>query len=159
MESLSADGLAQSRQTVADQRTPRVYTALAALTALGILVQAALAGQFIDRNGRGGWIHAHSVNADLVAALAILTAAYSLVTMRRSARELAIGSVVLAVLVLIQLMVGQAITQHSDDGLIAIHVPLAMVIFGLSIWLNVRPRRQSRNTARSKPAWRAADAR
>ena len=37
MESLSAPGMAQSEQTVTDQRTPWVYTALAALTGIAIL--------------------------------------------------------------------------------------------------------------------------
>ena len=106
---------------MADQRTPRLYTALTAL--------------------------------------AVLTAAYSLATLRRRARELAIGSTVLAVLVLVQMTVGQAITQDSDDALIVIHVPLAMLIFGQSMGLNVRLRRESRNSARSTTAWQAGHAR
>jgi hypothetical protein len=134
-----------------------MFTALAALTALAILLQAVLAGQFVDRTGRGGWINAHAINADVVLALALLTAAYSMATMRRSARELAIGSAVLAVLVIIQLAIGHAITHQNDDGLLAIHVPLAMAIFGLSVWLNVRPARQRQQTACSKPTLWAND--
>jgi uncharacterized protein YbjT (DUF2867 family) len=43
-----------------------MFTALAALTALTILLQAVLAGQFVDRTGRGGWINAQAINADVV---------------------------------------------------------------------------------------------
>lgn len=126
---------------MADQRPAgpsRMFTALAALTALAILIQAVLARQFIDRTGRGGWIDAHALNADVVAVLAILTAAYSMAAMRRTARHLTVGSCVLAILVIVQLVIGYAITDQNDDGLIALHVPLAMLIFGLSVWINVR---------------------
>ena len=41
---------------------------------------------------------------------------------------------------IVQDVIGHAITDSGDDGLIPVHVPLALVVFGLTIWLSVRAR-------------------
>ena len=116
------------------------FAALTGLTSLAILLQGVFAGEFIDHGAHGGWLNAHDVNGYVVVVLAVVTAAYAVVVLRSAARPLAIGSVALAVLVIAQDGIGHAITNNGSDGLIAVHVPLALLVFGLTIWLSVSAR-------------------
>ena len=116
------------------------FAALTGLTSLAILAQGVFAGEFIDHGAHGAWLNAHDVNGYLVVVLAVVTAAYAVVYLRAEARPLAIGSAVLAVLVIAQDAIGHAITDNGSDGLIAVHVPLALIVFGLTIWLSVSAR-------------------
>jgi hypothetical protein len=129
------------------ERTGPVFAALTGLTSLAILLQAVFAGEFIDRAHRGGWLSAHNANADVVVALAVLSALYAVARLRVSARPLMIGSVVLAVLVIVQTVIGHAITDNNHDGLLVIHVPLALIVFGLTIWISVSSRSTRRAAA------------
>ena len=121
-------------------RTGPIFAALIGLTTLAILLQAVFAGEFVDRSHTGGWLSAHNANAVVVIALAVITAIYAVVALRNTARALVIGSIVLAVLVIVQTVIGHAITDDNDNGLLVIHVPLAMLAFGLTIWLSVKAR-------------------
>jgi hypothetical protein len=116
------------------------FAALTGLTSLAILLQGVFAGEFINRTNHGGWLSAHDVNADVVVVLAVVTAVYAVVSLRAAARPLVIGSIVLAVLVVAQVGIGHAITDGNDDGLLVVHVPLALLVFGLTIWLSVGAR-------------------
>lgn len=121
-------------------RSGPVFAALVGLTTLAILLQAVFAGEFVDRAKTGGWLSAHNANAIVVIALAVITAIYAVAMLRASARPLVIGSVVLAVLVIVQTVIGHAITDDNDNGLLVIHIPLAMLVFGLAIWLSAKAR-------------------
>jgi len=121
-------------------RSGPIFAALTGLTALAILLQAVFAGEFVDRANKGGWLSAHNANAIVVIALAVITAIYAVVALRDHARALVIGSVALAVLVIVQTVIGHAITDDGHDWLLVIHIPLAMLVFGLTIWLSVRAR-------------------
>lgn len=123
--------------------TPRpapIFAALTGVTSVAILVQAFIAGEFIERGAHGTWLNAHAVVADVVVAFAVITAVYAYLKLRTQARPLVIGSITLAVLAIIQTAIGHAITDSSDDWLIPIHVPLALLIFGLTIWLAISAR-------------------
>ncbi|MGD0386359.1 MAG: hypothetical protein ABSB73_09505 [Solirubrobacteraceae bacterium] len=128
-------------------RTGPIFAALIGLTTLAILLQAVFAGEFVDRSHTGGWLSAHNANAVVVIALAVITAIYAVVALRNTARALVIGSIVLAVLVIVQTVIGHAITDDNDNGLLVIHVPLAMLAFGLTIWLSVKARSLRRAAA------------
>jgi ABC-type uncharacterized transport system permease subunit len=121
-------------------RTGPIFAALIGLTTLAILLQAVFAGEFVDRSHTGGWLSAHNASAVVVIALAVITAIYAVVALRNTARALVIGSIVLAVLVIVQTVIGHAITDDNDNGLLVIHIPLAMLAFGLTIWLSVKAR-------------------
>jgi ABC-type uncharacterized transport system permease subunit len=129
-------------------RTGPIFAALIGLTTLAILLQAVFAGEFVDRAHTGGWLSAHNANAIVVIALAVITAIYAVVALRNTARALVIGSIVLAVLVIVQTVIGHAITDDNDNGLLVIHIPLAMLAFGLTIWLSVKARSLRRAAAR-----------
>jgi hypothetical protein len=122
-------------------RSGPIFAALTGLTSLAILLQAVFAGEFIDRTSHGGWLSAHDVNADVVIGLAVVTALYAVVALRTAARPLVIASVVLALAVAAQTAIGHAISDSNDKGLLVIHLPLALLVFGLTIWLSVSARR------------------
>ena len=122
-------------------RSGPVFAALTGLTSLAILLQAVFAGEFIDPTSHGGWLSAHDVNADVVIGLAVVTALYAVVALRTAARPLVIASVVLALAVAAQTAIGHAISDSNDKGLLVIHLPLALLVFGLTIWLSVSARR------------------
>jgi hypothetical protein len=67
---------------------------------------------------------------------------------RHSHRTLRLGSATLFVLDLAQTGIGHLIIDEGQDGLILVHVPLAFLLFGLTIWLSVRAA-LLRGTARS----------
>ena len=117
-----------------------VFAALIGLTSLAILLQGVFAGVFIEPGAHSGWLDAHDINADVAGALAIGTAIYAVGWLRAAAPSLAIGSTVLAVLVIALAAIGHAIVGSHDDGLTPVHVPLALLAFGLTIWLSVKAR-------------------
>ena len=117
-----------------------VFAALIGLTSLAIILQGVFAGVFIEPGTHTGWLDAHNANADVAGALAILSAVYAVIWLRTAARSLAIGSIVLAVLVIALIAVGHAIAGSNDHGLTPVHVPLALLAFGLTIWLSLKAR-------------------
>jgi hypothetical protein len=129
------------------ERSGPIFAALTGLTALAILLQAVFAGEFVDHTRAGSWLSAHNTGAYVTIGLAVVTAAYALALLREAARALAIGAAVLAVLVIAQTAIGHAITSGGHDGLLVIHIPLAMLVFGLAIWLSVKSRGLRRDAA------------
>jgi hypothetical protein len=116
---------------------PRSFTLLVALTSLAVLVQGITAGLFVNQEGRDGWVTVHGVIADVTWVSALGTAIVGFRTVRRMHHRLWLLTALLFVLALAQTGVGHLITDGGMDGLIIVHVPLAMVIFGLTIWLVV----------------------
>ena len=143
-ESVPTEGFSNPGGASALARSGPIFAALTGLTSLAILLQGVFAGEFIDHGAHGGWLSAHDVNGYVVVVLAVVTAVYAVVALRSAARPLAIGSVVLAVLVIAQDAIGHAITDSNSDGLIVVHVPLALLVFGLTIWLSVSARAMRR---------------
>ena len=123
------------------------YAALIGLVALAILLQAVFAGEFIEPGAHSGWLNAHAVNADVATALAVIAAGYAFALLRHAARSLVIGSLVLVVLMAALEAIGHAISDSGDDSLTPVHVPLALLAFGLTIWLSVRARTLRRSSA------------
>jgi ABC-type uncharacterized transport system permease subunit len=119
-------------------RNLKIFSALIGVTSLAIFIQAITAGAFVSQKHRDGWISAHDVVADVLAVLALITMIFAIVALRSIARALVIGTVALFVLVIIQTLIGHQITDNKQDWLIAVHVPLAFVIFGLAVWLPIQ---------------------
>ncbi|HEV7208862.1 MAG TPA: hypothetical protein VGN54_08985 [Mycobacteriales bacterium] len=114
------------------------FAAASGLTSLAILVQAVLAGAFVSQNGRAGWITAHSYVAIAVMVFALITAVLAWGGLRAQAPHLWQAATVLFVLTVIQTGIGHAITDSGADGLIVVHVPLALIIFGITVWLSAQ---------------------
>ena len=117
----------------------RVFNVLAGVTTLAIFLQAISAGIFMSFRGSDAgapWVTVHQVVGYAAILLAVVTAVIAIVALRKAAAGLMGAAIVLAVLLVAQVGIGQAI--ESVRGLVAVHVPLAFIVFGLTIWLSVR---------------------
>lgn len=120
-----------------------LFSSFAGLTSLGVLLQALWAGLFVPV-AKGGpyddaWVNVHNWGARVTLLLAVITAVVGFVTVR-GRRELWIGAVVLAVLVAVEVGLGSAISDDGSGAAAAVHIPLALVIMALTVWLPLRAR-------------------
>lgn len=116
----------------------KVAAALSALTVVLIVLQGVWAGLFLSTDDRSeSWIHVHDIGAGVTLICSLLAAAW--VTWRcRADRVGWAGSVALVVLIAGEAHLGGLITDNGDDGLTAVHVPLALALTALAVWLPVR---------------------
>ncbi|MGB8962215.1 MAG: hypothetical protein WCC38_09705 [Pseudonocardiaceae bacterium] len=105
------------------------------LTLLGVLLQAVWAGEFIDRHGRHDWVTVHEIGAFVVVVLALATAVTA-IALRRASSALTYGALGLLVLIVVQTGLGEAITKGNANELITAHIPIAVLIFGLGVYLS-----------------------
>lgn len=133
--------------TPATARGLRPFNALVGVTTLGIFLQAITAGEFVSQKDRDGWITAHNIIANVTILVAVVVAVIGLVLVRTSDRILAWGGLALAVLLIIQVVLGHLITDAEADGWIGVHVPLAFVIVALAVWLSIRGAQVRRRSA------------
>ena len=80
----------------------------------------------------------HARGADVAILLAIAATVVAVLKLRQR-RDLVLGSGALVVLLVIEAYIGGLISDHS--GLTAVHIPLAMGLMGLSVWLPFRATR------------------
>jgi hypothetical protein len=118
-----------------------VWSALIGLTTLGVLLQGLWAGLFLRRGagGRNTWVAVHQHAGETTVLLALLATVAVLVWLRHR-RDLVIGTALLLVLLVVELMLGYTIGDSSSA--VAVHVPLALLIMGLAVWLPVTARRR-----------------
>lgn len=117
----------------------RVFNILAGITTLAIFLQAISAGVFMSFHSDDAaepWVTTHQIVGYAAIVLAVITAVVAIVALRASAKGLMWAAIVLAVLLVAQVGIGQSI-EHVR-GLVAVHVPLAFIVFALTIWLSVR---------------------
>ena len=113
----------------------RILAVLAGLTALGVVLQGVWAGIFLSSDHRpDAWVHIHDVGAWVTLILAALTAGWALVSLRRHVL-LVVGSILLALLVAGEAHLGGMITDDGNDAMTAVHIPLAMALLALAVWL------------------------
>lgn len=117
----------------------RIFNALAGVTTLAVFLQAISAGIFMSFRGSDAgepWVTTHDIVANVAVVLALATAIVAIVTVRRAAPALTGAAVLLVVLLVLQTLIGHWI--DSAHWLVAIHVPLALLVFAVTIWLSVR---------------------
>lgn len=121
------------------------YSILIGLATLAILLQGLWAGIFLQHDGErdaaGSWIDVHARGADVAIVLALAATVVAVIRLR-ARRDLWIGSAVLTVALAAESYLGGLIRDDSKDTLTAVHVPLAMVILALAVWLPMRARRR-----------------
>lgn len=120
-----------------------LFSALAGLTALAILLQGLWAGLFVPL-GKGGqyrdaWVEVHAHGAEVATLLALVTTVVAFLRLRPR-RELWIGSAVLTVLLGLEIYLGGLVSEESSRGAAAVHVPLALAIMAIAVWLPLRAR-------------------
>jgi len=122
-----------------------VFSALIGLAALAVLLQGLWAGIFLEHDGQrdaaASWIDVHARGADIGILLGILATAYA-VWKLRSRRDLWVGSAVFTVLMILESYIGGLIRDAGKDTLTAVHVPLAMALMALAVWLPLRARQR-----------------
>jgi hypothetical protein len=141
-----------------DTRTPRdpLYASLIGLTSLVVLLQGLWAGLFIREgkdfdasSSQSNFVEVH----DWGARVAIVLAAASLVVAvwrLRGRTELLAGTGALLVLLVVEAYIGGEIGDHGSWP--TVHIPLAMGLMGLSVWLPTRAVLGRRTPARPEPA-------
>jgi hypothetical protein len=121
-----------------------LYGSLIGLAAVAVLLQGLWAGIFLEHDGRRdaaeSWINVHATGGEVaivLSALATIVAFWRL----RSRKELWIGGVALVVLLIVEGWLGGQIRDHGRDSLTAVHIPLAMALMALVVWLPFRAAR------------------
>jgi hypothetical protein len=116
-----------------------LYNVLIGLTTAAVLLQGLWAGLFLEHDGErdaaSNWIDVHGRGAEVAIGLAFLATIVAIIKLRRR-RDLVIGSAVLTILLVLEGYLGGLIVDESKDNLTVIHIPLAMAITGLAVWLS-----------------------
>lgn len=106
-------------------------------------MQGVWAGLFLEHDGQrdkaSAAITAHNVGGMVALTLAIIALVISVVKLR-SRRDLMIGTGVLVVLLAVEYMLGSLIHNQSKDALTVVHIPLALIITAVTVWLPLRSR-------------------
>ena len=124
-----------------------LFTILVGLASLGVR-QGLWAGMFI-RPGRAFdafWVTVHARGAEVTIALALAAAVVAFLWLRPR-RDLVIGSAALVVLLAFEAFIGGEV--YDNQWLTAVHIPLALALMGLAVWLPLRAR--SRSAGRQRP--------
>ena len=122
------------------------FSVLAGLTSLVILLQGLWAGLFVPL-GEGGvyterWVDVHATGSLVALVLALATTVAAFVT-ARDQRVLWGGALLLTVLVAVEGWIG-ALVEGGSRGAAAIHIPLALLIMSITVWLPLRARQARR---------------
>jgi hypothetical protein len=129
--------------SITSARQP-LYASLVGLASLAILLQGLWAGLFIREgedfdasSSQASFVEVHDWGGRIAI---VLTLAALVVAVRRlrSRKDLVIGTGALLALLLVEAYIGGEIGAHS--GWPSIHVPLAMALMALSVWLPLRAR-------------------
>ena len=125
-----------------------LFSALVGLTSLAVLLQGVWAGIFLEHDGNRPekWIDVHQMGAYVSIALALSATLVAFVQLRPRT-DLWVGSAVLSVLLVVESVLGGLIHDQSKDTLTAVHVPLAMLLMGLVVYLPLRARAGARVSA------------
>jgi hypothetical protein len=120
-----------------------LFSAVTGLAALAVLLQGVWAGLFLEHDGQRDKasvsLAAHNVGGTVALVLAVIALVFAVVKLR-SRRDLVIGTGILVVLLVVEYMLGILIHNQSKDALTVIHVPLALVITAVTVWLPLRSR-------------------
>ena len=83
----------------------------------------------------GTWVTVHARGAEVTIALALIAAAVA-VWRLRGRRDLVLGTGALVVLLAFQAFIGGLV--YDNQGLTALHIPLAIALVTLPVWLLLR---------------------
>jgi hypothetical protein len=136
------------------RRASIVFAVLVGLAAIAVLLQGLWAGIFLQHDGHrddaGSWIEVHALGGEVALALAALATAWALWRLR-ARRQLWLGSLTLTVLLVVEAYLGGLIRDDGKDSLSAVHVPLALGLMALAVWLPLRAAAPVASPARRRP--------
>jgi heme A synthase len=120
---------------------------LIGLTSLVVLLQGLWAGLFIREgkdfdatSAQSNWVEVHDWGARVAIVLAFVSLVVAVLRLR-GRTELIVGTAALFVVLLLEAFIGGGIGDHANWP--SIHIPLAMALMALSVWLPVRAARRS----------------
>jgi len=123
----------------------RVFSALAGVATLAILLQGLWAGIFLEHDGArdaaSSWIDVHARGGEVAIVFALAATVFAFARMR-ARTDLWIGAAALTALLILESYLGGLIKDQSKDSLTAVHVPIAMALMGLAVWLPLRAMRK-----------------
>lgn len=120
----------------------RAYTVLMSLGGLAILLQGLWAGIFLEHgnpDSAGNWVEVHARGGE-IALILVAAAALTAFIRVRMRRDLWAGAAALTALLVVESYIGGLIRDSGQDALTAVHVPLALAVMGLAVWLVARSR-------------------
>jgi hypothetical protein len=138
-----------SAKQTSENRSVRdpLYASVIGLTSLVILLQGLWAGLFIREgkdfdatSGQANWVDVHDWGARIAIVLAFASFVVAVWRMRVR-KDLLVGTGALFVLLLLEAYIGGAIGDHASWP--TVHIPLAMALMALSVWLPVRAARST----------------
>ncbi len=125
------------------RHTSPAYTALLTLAGIAIVLQGLWAGIFLEHDGKrdaaGSWIDVHARGGEVALVLVAVATVFAFVRLR-ARRDLWLGGAALTALLVVESYLGGLIRDDGKDTLTAVHVPLAMAILAVAVWLLVRSR-------------------
>src|SRR3954452_6007452 len=148
-------GMSVSRTS--ENRTVRdpLFASVVGATSVVVWLQGLWAGLFIREgkdfdasSAQANWVEVHDWGARMAIALALASFAVA-VWRLRARRDLVVGSGALLVLLLLEAYIGGGIGDHVSWP--SFHIPLAMALMALSVWLPMRAVRSSRLLSRREP--------
>jgi heme A synthase len=123
-----------------------LYSSLIGLTSLAILLQGLWAGLFIREgqdfdasSSQSRWVEVHDWGARVAMVLALASLVVAAIRLRRR-RDLLIGTAVLFLALILEAWIGGEIGDHPSWP--SLHIPLAMLLMALSVWLPFRATRR-----------------
>lgn len=123
-----------------------LYASLIGLTSLSVLLQGLWAGLFIREgkdfdatSAQANWVEVHDWGARVAIVLAFVSLVVA-VTRIPDRKELLAGTGTLFLLLLVEAYIGGQIGDQAS--LPTVHIPLAMALMGLSVWLPSRAARR-----------------
>ena len=114
------------------------FSALVGLTSLGVLLQALWAGLFLGTDDYSTWVSVHQHAGSATVVLGFLSLVAALVWMR-SRTPVVAATAALFVLLLVEYLLG--LFADGARGNLVVHVPLAMLLMALAVYLPVMARR------------------
>jgi uncharacterized membrane protein len=125
------------------RRSP-LFSAVIGLASLAVLLQGLWAGLFLRENSsyKDQWVSVHAIGATVALALALIGTIIALVQLR-SRRDVVIGSIVFTLLLALEGFLGGQISDSHSVAAQAVHIPLALALMGLAVWLPLRASRRA----------------
>ncbi|MCG7430409.1 hypothetical protein [Dermacoccus nishinomiyaensis] len=123
----------------------RTFAALVGVASLAVLLQGLWAGLFMSTPDtdpeKTPWLEVHSWCGKAAIGFALLATVWAFLKLRERT-DLTFGALALTVLLILEAYLGGLIVDEGKDVMAAIHVPLAMALMGLAVWLPLRARKR-----------------
>ena len=123
----------------------RTFAALVGVASLAVLLQGLWAGLFMSTPDtdpeKTPWLEVHSWCAKAAIGFALLATVWAFLKLRERT-DLTFGALALTVLLILEAYLGGLIVDEGKDVMAAVHVPLAMALMGLAVWLPLRARKR-----------------